>query len=488
MREARASDPTRYQRDLLGYARKECGFTPWESADGSDSQASLFRSIQESASNQLDGLPALHEFSIKSAHGVGKTFGASVIVNWFFDAFPDCIITTTAPTFAQVTDLLWKDIRATRPSWGQQHLMPAEPKMSKSATHFADGKSTSNAGGQGSARAHGRHAKFMLFVLDEADGVPSFYYGAIDGMMTSIAPGQVIIVLRIGNPQSRNSEFHRRHDTRGVQAMHFDALRFPNVTSGENLVPGGTTRDWVNGMIRKHCEATPVEDEASFTFTVDWETEDKNGVIVPAGGWLKPNGEFLWRVRGITPPNAVADTVISEGRYMGALHREVEATQDDVRRIFIGVDMARFGTDAGTVYRRQSLRIRHEASIHGQDSHAYLAEVAKTIDAGMAEARAEGITEGIELSIRVDGTGGFGSGLIDLLKLVEMPDSVTMKVHEVSFVGVASDPASYYDKVTEMYASADDVLAYHRLESDTPELKLDLTDRKKASWAASGSR
>ncbi|OLV19542.1 hypothetical protein [Deinococcus marmoris] len=479
LKAARSNDLNRYQRDLLGYAASECGFVPWESPGDHDSQAGLYRAIQQSVNAQLDGEPATYEFSIKSGHGLGKTISAAVLVNWFFDAFPDSIILTSAPTAKQVKLLLWKDIRRTRPAAGQHHLQPVESSMSKSATHWALGSATSNAGGQGSARMQGQHAPFMLFIFDEADGVDKYLYEAVSGMMTSIAPGNVAIFLRIGNPQSRSSEFHRRHDAPGVMSLNFDVLDYPNVLSGDEIIPGGTGRTWVNLRIGMDCTATPVHDENQFTFSVDWPTVDKNGTQVPAGHPLLPNSEFLWRARGITPPNAMSDTVIGEGRYLGALHREVEPTVDDVRKIYIGADMARFGTDVGTIYMRQSLRIRKIASIHQQDGHAYLAEVAKAMEAGIAEAGCydlEGLP--VEVSIRVDGSGGYGTTLIDLLKLVEMPPGVTMTIHEVSFGASASDPTAYYDIATEMYASTDDVLAYHRVEADDPQLKIELTDRK----------
>ena len=473
-RTARARNMVRYQRDLLGYAQKECNFTAWSGVEGDEGQLEFFKAVQQSAVDQLDGRPAVHEFSIKSCHGVGKTKGCSIIVNWFFDSFPNSITITSAPSDDQVKKLLWKDIRTSRPLWGRRHLLPAESFMSRGDAWFAMGKVTNDAGGTGTARFHGQHAKFMLFIFDEADGVPEFAYGAVDGMMTNLGPGMVLIFIRIGNPATRTSEFHRRHTAPGVHSINFDALRFPNVYFNDpQLVPGGTTRDWVTKMVGKHCEVAQEADEDAQTFTLDWDVVDKHGTDAPAGTDLKPNGQFLFRVRGKTPKNETLESFISEGRYEAACERKVASlvVAADIEFASIGVDMARYGADGGTVYLYHRLCLSREAVVQGQDTAGYVVRVEAVIR--------NAIEQGAKhIQVRVDNTGGWGIGLIDAIKHNTYEGLESFEVIEVVFGSVASDPVSYYNLVTEMYAEADAVLSRSRILTPSDELREDLTDRR----------
>jgi hypothetical protein len=95
----------RYRTDPIGYVEKELHVTPW-SGRSKKGQRELFADIGESVRKQLAGEPAIRIFRVEAGHGVGKTFGAAGLVNWFFDAFAPSITMTTAPTKPQVVKLL----------------------------------------------------------------------------------------------------------------------------------------------------------------------------------------------------------------------------------------------------------------------------------------------------------------------------------------------------------------------------------------------
>src|SRR5262245_38210261 len=54
----------------------------------------------------LDALAAGNRVTVRSAHGVGKTWVAARAVIWFLLCHPDSVVITTAPTWRQVRDLL----------------------------------------------------------------------------------------------------------------------------------------------------------------------------------------------------------------------------------------------------------------------------------------------------------------------------------------------------------------------------------------------
>lgn len=442
--------------------------------------------IGRSVERQLAGdVNAPKIFRVDSAHGVGKTFVAAGLVNWFFDAFTPSITISTAPSKDQVELLLWKDIKTQRKGKGLPgRVLPGSPRMVRSDNHWAIGRTTSDAGGQGTARAQGQHAKYMLFVVDEAEGVPQYQYDAINAMMTG---GVVILWLLIANPMTRTSAFHKLGKMPGVLNYNFSLLDFPNVVEGVDVVPGGTSRSWFNGMVVKHCEVTELHDTELLTFSVDWEVraEVRPGeeVAYPAGTIFIPNPEFQFRVLGVPPATNAGDALISTARFEAAVNRPRPAGAD-FRVAQIGIDCARFGTDAGNVWLYQALTLTREAELRQTDDWQYAAAAKK--------AALKAITAGAEvISFRVDGTGGYGSGKIDILKAdAELYEAaqlagVELIFHEVQFNNVPLDGEKWFDKATEMYGSAAEQLLVASIPNPPEHLQADFTERKTKFMARS---
>jgi len=192
-----------------------------------------------------------------------------------------------------------------------------------------------------------------------------------------------------------------------------------------------------------------------------------------------PNNEFLFRVLGIAPTNSSSNTFVPSGRYLAAVARgrglaqhSLVSRTDLFWRARIGVDVARFGDDLGTVYVNTNGRIWRAAQLDGQDTFSYI----KAIKAAALALPADVYS----LHIRVDGTGGFGSGIIDRLRID--PDLRRrfrdFQVIEVQFGGNASKPSEYADLVTEMYAMTAEVLKEVALITPPPALESDLTERR----------
>ncbi|GAA5503006.1 hypothetical protein Dxin01_02755 [Deinococcus xinjiangensis] len=452
---------------------------PWAGRNGKRGQLELVQDIGASVKRQLAGdASAPKIFRVDSAHGVGKTYIAAGLVNWFFDAFTPSLTISTAPSKDQVELLLWKDIKTQRKGKGLPgRVLPGSPRMVRSENHWAIGRTTSDAGGQGTARAQGQHAKFMLFVVDEAEGVPQYQYDAINAMMTG---GVVILWLLIANPMTRTSAFHKLGKLPGVLNYNFSLIDFPNVVEGVDVVPGGTSRSWFNGMVVKHCEITDAHDADLLTFAVDWEVraEIRPGeeVAYPAGTIFIPDPEFQFRVLGVPPATNAGDALISTARFEAAVARPIP-DQRDMRVAQIGIDCARFGPDAGNVYLYQGLVLTREAELRQADDFKYASEgkraAFKAIDAG-AEL----------ISFRIDGTGGYGSGKIDILKAdAELHErakekGVRLVFHEVQFGSVPTDGEKYYDKATEIYGSAGEELLAASIPNPPEYLQSDFTERR----------
>lgn len=467
---AAASRFKRYQGDLVGYCREILGVEPWPGRNGHKGQLELFEDISASVRAQLAGQPAPQVFRVEAGHGVGKTYGAAGIVNWFFDVFVPSIAMTTAPTADQVELLLWKNIKAQRQGKDLPgRVLPDAPKMVKGPNHFAYGRTTSDAGGQGTARIQGQHDEYLLFILDEAEGLQPYVLAAVDAMMTG---GRVIVCLMIANPMTRTSAFAKKGREPGVANYRLSALDFPNVVDGVDTVKGGTGRGWVNAKIAKHCIVVPRHDEDEHTFSVGWDVPLGGDRLAPAGTVFQPDAEFMFRVMGIAPKNLSANTLITPGRYEAACKREPAAHLADPTRVRYGVDVARDGDDVGTIYRlwRGTLvRVARMAKLHTGDYLGALKDDFRRAVAGGAT----------DCEVRVDGGGGWGSGLIDgLCDDLDVANMFErMAIHEVHNNGTPYDAGAYADAVTEMYAEAGDALADVRILNAPEELEADLTER-----------
>jgi hypothetical protein len=388
---------------------------------------------------------------VESANGVGKTYLSAGLLNWFFDSFSPSVSIVNAPTDDQINLLFWPKVKLLR-KHSKTELYPKAPMMRKSDTHMAYGRVSSSEAG-----AKGQHHDYQLFIFEEAEGVPEHYYDAVTQMLTG---SKVSIWLLIGNPESRSSQFFKKARDPNFINLRFDLLDYPNVVEGKSVIPGGTTRQWLLDRLNDNedpCTVVESHSEADYTFELPWHMP---GVI-----W-KPSNKFLRMCRGITPPNSTGNTLVSVGVFEAATKRKEPTAKSDVLQL--GYDVARNGDDYGKLYSLYKGVAKLRASFPQQDSWSYL------------EAGVKAILEtpvGTKVSVRADGTGGFASGVIDLLKADLRLKGYELILHEVHFGSDPHDKTAYADIVTEMYGHANETLKGIRVDSRDVKLQEDLTER-----------
>lgn len=469
------SDPfARYRYDAAAYIRDKLGWTPWDGTDEDPGQMQVIRAYELALRQQHERIayqagdlaeadlrhwrpnePIKTRIHVEAGHSVGKTKLESGLVNHFYDCFAPSIVYTFAPSWKQIHDLLWKEIKTDRRGKGLPGRI-LDLRLERSDDHFVTGTATGNAGGTGTERIQGQHGKYLMFVLDEGEGVADFVYSAVNSMTA----GGISIVLMLANPRTTTSTFHKQKALSTVRSFRISCLHHPNVLSGRELVPGAVLRDYVELMIEKHCAVVDAHDADTYTFAVPW----RPGVI------YRPDAEFLFRVLGIAPKNVSDNTLVPTGRYEAAVARE--ALDEFPAAARMGVDVARWGKDLGTLYLRHDGRARRLAQFARLDTFEYARRI-KEEARRLAEA---GVTS---LHVRVDGGGGFGGGVIDQLvhdlELTELfPD---FRVYEVHFNGTPRDGLSYGDLVTELYADAGESLFRLKVEDPPGELEADLCER-----------
>lgn len=199
----------------------------------------------------LDSVRKHKRTAVRSCHGVGKTATAAVAVLEFMLEGP-CRVVTTAPTWAQVEQLLWREI-----AMRHKNIQPAFGTLFKTSLEvapdwFALGLSTDTP-----ERFQGHHANRMLLVVDEASGVDESIYNAAEGFLTA----EGARILLIGNPTRTTGTFYRafKPDS-GWNRIHISALDSPNFTGEavpEEVSRALVTQEWVMDAKRQWGEESP---------------------------------------------------------------------------------------------------------------------------------------------------------------------------------------------------------------------------------------
>lgn len=414
---------------------------------------------------------------VESGNGTGKTKIISGTVNWFFDCFSSITYTfSTSATQDEVTS--WKEIRKDRRGKGLPgRILNTKLYLPDSDDRFAMSRSPSKSGGTGEEKTKGQHNEYLLFVIDEADGAEDFIFDAIDTMVS----GGIYLVLMLANPRSRDSRFHQLRKYSHVRTLRISSLSHPNVVSGKEIIPGAVKRDFVEKEIEKSCEVLHIHDdsctleehnkfhdEEKFTFELPYAVMVKEQRM-PPGTIFRPSPEFMTRVLGIAPPNALDRTLIPVGVYEAACQRKPRYDGDPTRAR-VGLDAARFGDDLGTMYIRWQDAIWKALEISKGDTYLYMGAIKPLL----LDLREKGVTS---LHVRVD--AGYGSGLIDALrKNDELKKAFDdYKVMEVSFNGSAYSK-DYYNIITELYAEAAESLKTLCVLNPAERLETDLCERE----------
>ena len=188
--------------------------------------------------------------SVRAAGDVGKSFIAACIVIWALINFPRCYIITTAPTNAQVKDILWREVRML---WKKRSgVFPIAPGISSNLKDLKidDERLAVGFATDQPERMSGRHDERIFFIIDEATGVDDSIIRSIDNSMG----GENAWMILISNPTRRRGYFYRSHmDQTFSQLFHrihisadeCAAWHERHIKKGNAPIPGLVTRQAV---------------------------------------------------------------------------------------------------------------------------------------------------------------------------------------------------------------------------------------------------
>lgn len=332
--------------------------------------------------------------AVRAGHGTGKTFILARIALWWLYSFPPAKVVTTAPTWSQVSDLLWRELEsayktAAVPMGGR--LLQTE--LTVGPEWFAIGISpqdTVSERSQGTVKGQGYHSPNLLVILDEAPGVPPSRW---DTLVDSLPTGSHNHVVAVGNPTSPSGRFYDCFTKPGWATLSISCLDHPNVVEGRDVIPGAVSREWVEDKRRQWGDSSPLWQAKVLG---EFPTEGTDSLF-PLG-WL----EEAVRFQGKPGP----------WRY--------------------GIDVARFGDDS-TVYARVGGEVAEVHEVHRkEDTQQTAGRIAQLWAAGNVQA------------IGVDDSG-VGGGVTDRLNEQDIP------VEPFNFGSGANEPDRFANRRAEVY-------------------------------------
>jgi len=172
----------------------------------------------------------------------------------------------------------------------------------------------------------GRHARNLLFVVDEGNAVPPEVYKGIDGCMSG---GNVVMMVPF-NPRDQSGPLWEKERDGSAHVVELSALRHPNVLTGEEIVPGAVTRNITVRRIQEWTEPCRyVEGDGTLFEVPEWlvgaiASRSKGGNHPPLGpGWRRVlNSEFSYKVLGRYSVIATFDQVFDTA-YLRVLRERV---------------------------------------------------------------------------------------------------------------------------------------------------------------------
>lgn len=357
----------RIRSDPVGFCRDVLGFHAW----------SKQREILESVRDH-------HATAVRSSHGVGKTASAAEVVLWFLAAFgPEALVVTTAPTWRQVRDLLWREIaKAYHRSSGFFDGKLTDTRLDFAPEWYAVGLSTNLP-----ENFQGYHAAHLLFVVDEASGVAQPIFEAAEGFLTAANAK----VLLIGNPTQIGGEFYGAfHGSRALyNTIHVNVFDTPAFTDEE-----------VPDRVRRVLPSREWQERMRIKYRVPKELERGQAAD---GTKARINPVYQVRVLGQFPDQGER-VVVPMYEVENAQAREVEPGWPHV----IACDPARFGDDETVIAVRYGQRVCIYDVAQGQDT---MATVGMLIRAGKE------LTDPIRgKPVIVVDEIGIGAGVIDRLR------------------------------------------------------------------------
>ncbi len=235
----------KYRDDPVGFCRDVLGFEPWETV----------RSTGEvvGQTKVLEALVTDDSVSNPAGRAVGKSRGDGGAALWFAATRgKGARVILTAPTFKQVQQILWEEIRNLFHG-AKQPIRGECAKMASTGIRLANGAQIIGLTAEKPEAFQGIRGREMLLIADEASGIDEDIFHVIDG---NTAGGAKLLLT--GNPTKSKGYFRESMRSPRFKCVQISSTDSPNVIAGEIVVRGLATREWVDERKREWGEDSPL--------------------------------------------------------------------------------------------------------------------------------------------------------------------------------------------------------------------------------------
>ncbi len=452
----------------------------------------------------FDAFFKYRKLAVSTHNAFGKSFIAANIALTLPNLYPKgCEGLTLAPTFSQVSDIIWREMRDIFNK--SKKINAGVLPLGKILTVryeiddkcFVKGKSPklSAAGASTPQVIQGQHEDVVFIIIDEACGIEDQIFEQIERIASTAG---IVYILLIGNPLTPNSYFGRIFTTdegEGYKKMQYTAFE------NENMI--------VNGLI----SLAAIEDEAVKIRSLCEEERldyyENKHYTIPEPFGLSPGWVMKCYIRWGNSPLFQAMilglwvTILENTRVTLRRMQEVsygknikgewisEESQytkwNEDKTVYSGIDCGREGKDRSVLTSLEGNRESYcykFSKTYVQDNTDYRGQ--KLVEDGPFVARhwyqyvymQNPDTKHI---IGIDCTGGYGDTIYDaLMKMPELKDNPLLTIVRLVYSERAVNPAMYHNKATEMFVlltddinSTDGVMFY-----PDNDLKNEITNRK----------
>lgn len=343
--------------------------------------------------------------AVKSCHDTGKSWDMSRLACWWLDTHPvgEAFVVTTAPTWAQVQAILWREIGkahdraeelARQDHTGQRTPLPGritlDCKWIMGRELVAYGRKPADTN---QAAFQGIHAPYVLVIIDEACGVVKALFEAVDALATN----EDARVVAVGNPDDPSSYFAEVcRPGSGWNVEQISAFDTPNFT-GE-----------------------PVSDHVRRSLISQTWVEERRA------RWGENSPVYISKVLGEFPEDA--DDAVVPGSWAFRC-KNIPDVQDSTEPNEAGLDVGAGGDESVLVH-----RLGNKAEVVFKDREK---DTMKTADKVHAEIVRLGITR-----LKVD-VIGIGKGIADQLTRMGRKGSHKYEVVHVNVGAASSDPKRF---------------------------------------------
>lgn len=352
---------------------------------------------------------------------------------WIATQYPrdplQTIVVITAPSFSQIKTNVFHELTmsmsrskevyypdGTKRPEGVYQPLPGKITTSGNVAEWRDGASQLAQGrkpatGEIITTFQGIHRKNVLFIIDEAGGMPADMFVAAERMTTNANAK----ILAVGNPDRRGSEFYKlfydedqKHLWNPIHISSFDTPSFTGEKCPQELLDGMPTPEWVEQNTRA------------------WGGVDDPRVRIAIFGDFPDSDESVF---------------FSES----SLNRadETEIDPDLTKPRILGVDLSMFGSDESVAYLNQDNRIR---KVDGWGQLSTKQAVKRLHELGVE----------YDVDFMNIDSGGIGAPIISLLKEEHPPDTRRYRIVEMNASAAPPDRrrwvnarAWWYDRLRE---------------------------------------